>query len=142
MLEPWPSIYLGAALHVGLMSETEDLGDGGEVSSRDATLRAYVAWGPRIGPVRTYIGPGFRLDVSRGAGRDLERNDIGYRATGAAGIDAGAFWVTNDGWSFGVSAALDVSFDKPGGRFIISGQEVLAPEPLRGWLGMALGHAF
>jgi hypothetical protein len=142
MTEPWPSLYLGAALHVGLMSESEEPAGGGEVSSRDATLRAYLAWGPKLGPVHTYIGPGFRFGISRGSGRGLPQRDVGYRAMSGAGLDAGAIWVTSDGWSFGASAALDVSFPELSGRFYIDGQEVLEPKPLRGWIGMAVGYAF
>jgi hypothetical protein len=142
MTEPWPSIYIGTALHVGLGSDSEVLQGGGEVSSRDATLRVYVGWGPELGPVRTYIGPGFRFSLSRGSGRGLESLDVGYRASGAAGLDAGAIWVMADGWSFGVAAALDVSFAELGGRFYIDQEEVLAPKPLRGWVGMALGYDF
>jgi hypothetical protein len=142
MTEPWSTLYLGAALHIGLMSDSEDVAGGGEVSSRDATLRAYIAWGPRLGPVRTYIGPGFRFGISRGSGHDLPTRDVGYRASGAAGLDAGAIWVTNEGWSFGASAALDISFAELSGRFTIDGEEVLALDPLRGWVGMAVGHDF
>jgi hypothetical protein len=142
ILEPWPSIYLGTALHVGLKSDTEDLQGGGEVASRDVMLRAYAGWGAQLGPVRTYIGPGLRVGLSRGAGRALAQNRAGVRLISAFGLDAGAIWVTDDGWTFGASAALDISFSELSGRFMIEGQEVLALEPVRGWLGMVVGYAF
>lgn len=140
MLEPWPRVYLGTALHVGLRSETEGLSGEGEVSSRDASWRIHAGWGPQLGPVRTYVGPGFSLGVARGSGDGLPQRNSGYRATWAVGIDAGAQWVIAEGWSFGAAAALDVAMLS--GRFYIDGQEVLTPERVRGWLGMTVGHAF
>jgi hypothetical protein len=140
MLEPWPQVYLGTAVHVGLRSKTENLADDGEVSSRDASWRVNAGWGPRLGPVRTYVGPGVCLSVARGSGDGLPQHNSGYRATWALGVDAGAQWVTDDGWSFGAAATLDISVLS--GRFYIDGQEVLAQEPVRGWFGMSVGHAF
>jgi hypothetical protein len=140
MLELWPQVYLGTALHVGLRSKTENLSDSGEVSSRDASWRLNAGWGPRLGPVRTYVGPGVCLGIARGSGDGLPQRNSGYRATWTLGLDAGAQWVTDDGWSFGAAAALDISVLS--GRFYIDGQEVLAQEPVRGWFGMSLGHAF
>jgi hypothetical protein len=142
MLEPWSSIYVGTALHVGLLSESEDLAPGGRASSRDATLRAYGAWGARLGSVRTYVGPGVRFGVSRGTGLDLTRGKEGYRAMTGAGLDAGAIWVMDEGWSFAASVALDVWFPKLSGRFYVDEQEVLELETVRGWMGMALGYDF
>jgi hypothetical protein len=140
MLEPWPQVYLGTALHVGLRSETQGLAGNGEVSSRDASWRIHAGWGPRLGPVRTYVGPGVCLGIARGSGDGLPQRSSGYRATWAAGLDAGALWVTTEGWSFGAAAALDVAMLS--GRFYIDGEEVLAPERVRGWFGMSVGHAF
>jgi hypothetical protein len=142
LIEPWRSLYVGAALHVGLTSDSEDLAGGGKATSRDGMLRAYAAWGPQLGPVHTYIGPGLRIGFSRGAGRALAQNEVGVRLICALGLDAGAVWVTDDGWSFGASAALDVSFSELSGRFMIEGQEVLALAPVSGWLGVVMGHAF
>jgi hypothetical protein len=142
MIEPWSSIYVGTALQVGLLSEGENLAAGGRASSRDATWRGYAAWGAQFGPVRTYAGPGIRLGVSRGTGLDLTRSKVGYRAMTGAGLDAGAIWVTDEGWSFAVSAALDVWFPELSGRFYIDQQEVLELEMVRGWMGMAVGYDF
>jgi hypothetical protein len=140
MLEPWPQVYLGTALHVGLRSETEGLSGDGGVSSRDASWRIHAGWGPRLGPVRTYLGPGVCLGVARGSGDGLPQRSSGYRATWAAGLDAGAQWVTAEGWSFGASVALDISVLS--GRFQVDGDEVLVPDRVRGWFGMSVGHAF
>jgi hypothetical protein len=140
MLEPWPTVYVGTALHVGLRAQTEGLRGEGEVSSRDVSWRIHAGLGPQLGPVRTYVGPGVSLGISRGSGDGLPQRSSGYRATWAVGVEAGAQWVIDDGWSIGASAALDVSILS--GRFYIDGQEVLAPERLRGWLGMSVGHAF
>jgi hypothetical protein len=142
LFETWPDAYVGAALHVGLRSDTEELGAGGEVSSREATLRAYAGWGPELGSVRTYVGPGLCLDVARGKRTDLASSTAHYRAIWAAGLDAGAVWVTDEGWSFGTAAALDISFAKLGGRFYAEGREVLEPKTVRAWLGMSVGYAF
>lgn len=142
MFELWPRIHVGTALHVGLLADSEDLAGGGEVTSRDVTGRAYAAWGPRLGPLHTYVGPGFRLALARGSGNGLVQSDVGIRATWSAGLDAGAIWVMSDGWSLAASAALDISPAKSGGRFVVEGQEVLAPERLQVWLGVAVGHAF
>lgn len=140
LLEPWPTVYLGTALHVGLRAQREGLPGEGEVSSRDVSWRINAGWGPRLGPVRTYVGPDVSLGIARGSGSGLPQRSSGYRATWAVGIDAGAQWVLDDGWALGASAALDVSILS--GRFYIDGQEVLATERLRGWLGMSVGHAF
>jgi hypothetical protein len=142
LLEAWPQVYVGGALHVALLSETEDLAAGGEVSSREATLRAYVGWDPRLGSVRAYVGPGVCLDVARGERTDLANGTARYRAIWAAGLDAGALWVTDEGWSIGAAAALDVSFAELGGRFYADGREVLEPKTVRAWLGMSVGYAF
>jgi hypothetical protein len=139
MLELWPQVYLGTALHVGLRSKTENLSDNGEVSSRDASWRLNAGWGPRLGPARTYVGPAVCLGIARGSGDGLPQRNSGYRATWTLGLEAGAQWVTDDGWSFGAAAALDISVLS--GRFYVDGHEVLAPEPVRGWFGMSLGHA-
>ena len=48
--------------------------------------------------------------------------------------------MTNEGWSFGAAAALDITVLS--GRFDIDGEEVLAPDRVRGWFGMSVGHAF
>lgn len=140
MLEPWPQIYVGTALHVGLRSETEGLAEDGQVSSRDATWRIHAGWGPQLGPVRTYVGPGVCLGIARGSGDGLPQRSSGYRATWAAGLDAGAQWVTTEGWAFGAAAALDITVLS--GRFDIDREEVLAPDRVQGWLGMSVGHAF
>lgn len=140
MLEPWPRVYLGTALHVGLRTETEGLTGDGEVSSRDVSWRIHAGWGPQLGPVHTYVGPGVCLDIARGSSEGLAQRASGYRATWAAGLDAGAQWVTAEGWSFGAAAALDVSVLS--GRFQIDGEEVLVPNRVRTWLGMSVGHAF
>ena len=142
MFELWPRIHVGTALHVALLADSEDLAGGGEATSRDVTWRAYAAWGPRLGPLHTYVGPGFRLALARGSGTGLAQSDAGLRATWSAGLDAGAIWVMSDGWSLAASAALDISPAKSGGRFVVEGQEVLAPERLQTWLGVAVGHAF
>jgi hypothetical protein len=140
MLEPWPQIYVGTALHVGLRAETEGLSGDGEVSSRDASWRIHAGWGPQLGPVRTYVGPGASLVIARGTGDGLPQRGSGYRATWAAGLDAGAQWVTPEGWSFGAAAALDITVLS--GRFDIDGEEVLPPDPVRAWFGLSVGHAF
>jgi hypothetical protein len=143
MLELGPQIYVGTALHVGLLADSEDLAGGvGEVTSRDVTWRAYAAWGPQFGSLHTYIGPGFRFALARGSSSGLTGTDVGIRATWAAGLDAGAIWSMSDGWTLAASAALDFYVEKPGGRFVVEGREVLTPEPLQAWLGVAVGHAF
>jgi hypothetical protein len=141
LFEAWPRVYVGGALHVGLLSESEALPAGGEVSSRDATLRAHLGWGPQLGSVRTYVGPALCFGLER-ATSDLEESNVGVRALWAAGLEAGALWLTDEGWSFGATAALDVSIAKLGGRFYVQDQEVLEPPSVRAWLGMAVGHDF
>lgn len=140
MLELWPDWYAGTALHVALRAQTEGLTGGGKVSSQEASWRVDAGWGPRLGPVHTYFGPAICLGLALGSGDDLPQRESGLRATWAVGLDAGAVWVTDDGWSLGASAAVDVSVLS--GRFQIDGEEVLAPERLRAWLGMSVGHAF
>jgi hypothetical protein len=142
LLEAWPRVYVGGALHVGLLSESEALDGGGEVSSREATLRAYAGWGPALGKLRTHIGPGLCLDLARGERTDLASGTARYRAIWAAGLDAGAVWVTDGGWAYGAAAALDISFAELGGRFYAEGREVLEPKTVRAWLGVSVGHAF
>ena len=139
VLELWPDWYVGTALHIEVRSRAETLRGGGEASSRDASWRLNFGWGPSLGPVRTYIGPGVCLGIASGSGDGLPQQDSGLRALWATGLDAGALWVTEDGWSVGVAAALDISVLS--GRFYIDGREVLAPEPVRGWLGISMGHS-
>lgn len=140
VLEPWPQAYVGTSLHVALRSQTQALAGAGEVSSHDASWRVNAGWGPRLGPVRTYLGPAISLDVARGSGEGLERQKSGLRATWAAGVELGGLWVTSDDWSFGAAAALDVSVLS--GRFEVDEREVLALERVRGWFGISVGHAF
>jgi hypothetical protein len=59
-----------------------------------------------------------------------------------AGLDAGAIWVADDGWSFAASAALDVWFPELSGRFTVDQDEVLELERVRGWMAVALGYDF
>lgn len=142
MLELWPDIYVGTALHIGLTPERETLTDAGRVTSRDVTWRAYAGWGPRLGPVRTYIGPGFRFGLSRGSGQGLAQANSGIRALSAAGLDIGAVWVTDEHWSLSASGALDITLAGLSGGFYVDREEVLAPDPLSAWFGMAVGYAF
>jgi hypothetical protein len=142
LFQAWPHLYLGSALHVGLLSNDEDLAGGGTVSSREASVRGYLAWGTQLGRIRAYAGPGVSLGIERGASRQLANTQIGVRASWAAGLNAGALWLTVDGWSFGASAALEVAIAKLGGRFYIDEREVLEPNSVRAWLGMAVGHEF
>jgi hypothetical protein len=142
MFELWPNTYVGTALHVGLTSDSENLTDAGRVSSRDATWRAYAGWGPRIGPVRTYIGPGFCVGLSRGSGQGLAQANSGLRALSAAGLDLGAVWVTDERWSFSASGALDMVLTGLSGGFYVDTEEVLVPDPLSAWFGVAVGYDF
>lgn len=142
LFEPWPQLFVGSGVHVGLLPEREALIDGGEVTSRQLTWRGYVGWGPELGRVRLHVGPGIRLGIERGTGRELARGGSGYRALWAVGLDGGAWWVSDGGWSVAASLALDVALPELGGRFYIDGQEVLEPAALRGWLGLAVGRAF
>lgn len=139
LLELGPSWYAGTALHLGLTAQTEALSGGGEASSRHASWRLNLGYGPRLGPVRTFVGPGLCLGIDRGSGDRLPQSGSGFRATWAVGLDVGALWVTDEGWTFGVAAALDVTVLS--GRFDIDGQEVLTPEAVRGWFGLSMGHA-
>jgi hypothetical protein len=138
--ELWPRVYVGTALHLSLIADRETLPDGGEVASRDVVWRAYAAWGPTFGALRTYLGPGVRTSVAHGAGRGLAREAAGYRASWALGVDVGAIWSMDDAWTFHVSGALDVGLSKLGGRFYVAGNEVLEPAPLQGWLGVGAGY--
>ena len=135
-----PRLYLGTALHLSLIPDRETLRDGGEVTSRDAVWRAYAAWGPTFGPLRTYLGPGMRTSVARGAGSGLPRDAAGYRASWALGVDVGAIWSMHDAWTLHISAALDVTLSELGGRFYVAGSEVLEPATLQGWLGIGAGY--
>ena len=140
--EPWSHVYAGAALHVGLVSDTEELADGAEVTARGASLRAYLGWKLELDRVRAYVGPGLRFGVDRGRSEGLESTDVRYRATWGAGIDAGAFWLSPGGWCAGLSAALDVTPSSLGGEFYVAGREVLEPDTVSGWLGVLVGHVF
>jgi hypothetical protein len=142
MFELWPNTYVGTALHLGLTSDSQNLADAGRVSSRDAMWRVYAGWGPAIGPVRTYIGPGFCFGVSRGSGEGLAQANSGLRALSAVGLDLGAIWVTDDRWSFSASGALDLMLAGLSGGFYVDTEEVLAPDALSAWLGMAVGYDF
>jgi hypothetical protein len=142
LFELWPELYAGGAVHIGLSTRSEALDGGGEVSSRSAIGRIFAAWGKRLGPFRTYVGPALSLGLARGTGSGLDDAGVGYRATWAAGLDAGAVWVGSGGWSLGVSAALDAAFAELGGRFYVDDQEVLEPEPLQAWFGVAAGRDF
>jgi hypothetical protein len=142
MFELWPNTYVGTALHVGLTSDSQSLTDAGRVSSRDAMWRVYAGWGPRIGPVRTYIGPGLCVGVSRGSGEGLAEANSGLRALSAAGLDLGAVWVTDDRWSFSASGALDLMLAGLSGGFYVDREEVLVPDTLSAWFGMAVGYDF
>jgi hypothetical protein len=104
--------------------------------------RVYAGWGPRIGPVRTYIGPGFCVGLSRGSGEGLAEANSGLRALSAAGLDLGAVWVTDDRWSFSASGALDLMLAGLSGGFYVGTEEVLVPDALSAWFGMAVGYAF
>lgn len=142
MWELWPDIYLGTALHLGLTTTSQSLEGSGRVSSRDLMWRAYAGWGPRLGPVHTYIGPGIRFGLSRGSGQGLSQSNSGIRALSAAGLDFGAIWVTEDRWSFSASGALDLLLAGQSGKFFIELEEVLKPDPFSAWFGMAVGYAF
>ncbi len=142
LLELWPRTYAGVALLVGLLEDSQELPDGGDVRSREATVRGFLAWGPDLGPVRFYVGPGLSLDVARGAGSGLPESSAGYRATGGAGMDVGLLWGTQASWSVSVNAALDVSIAELGGRFVVEDTEVLPPDLVRGWFGIGIGYVF
>jgi hypothetical protein len=140
MFELARDVYAGTALHVSLVPERETLPNGGEVTSRDGVWRAYAAWGPTFGSLRTYLGPGLRASVSHGAARGLAQNASGYRASWAVGADVGVIWSMRDAWSLNVSGALDVTLSKLGGQFYIAGNEVLEPARVQGWLALGLGY--
>jgi hypothetical protein len=142
LFELWPDVYLGTALHIGLSSQTETLAGGGEVNGRGGALRLFGAWGQGLGPVLLYVGPGLSLGLTHGAGDGLDGDEAGYRATWAAGLDAGALWAIGSGWAVGAVAALDVNIPNLGGRFYVGGEEVLEPETLQGWFGVSAGHDF
>lgn len=137
-----PDIMVGAALHVALSSQTEPLEGGGEVSGRGGALRVFGAWGVELGGVLAYAGPGISARLTRGTGDGLGVDEAGYRATWAAGLDAGALWIAGSGWAFGAVAAVDVSIPELGGRFYVGPGEVLEPEALQVWFGVAAGHEF
>lgn len=144
LVELWPHLYAGTALHVALTAQSETLDGGGEVSGRSADWRLFGAWGGELGPVLLYAGPGFSFRLTRGEGEGLEDGQAGYRGTWAVGLDAGALWMPGDGWMIGAVADLDLSITNLGGRFDVQGQsdEVLKPETLQGWFGVAAGYGF
>jgi hypothetical protein len=142
LFELGPGIHLGTALHVALSSQTERLAGGGEVSGRGGAGRVFGAWGTELGPVLVYAGPGLSLRLTRGAGDGLDDDEAGLRVTWAAGLDAGVLWDAGGGWTLGAVGDLDVSIPKLGGRFYVGEEEVLEPETLQGWFGVAAGYGF
>jgi len=144
LVELWPHLYAGTALHVALTAQRETLDGGGEVSGRCAAFRLFGAWGGELGPVLLYAGPGFSFRLTRGEGEGLDDGQSGYRGTWAVGLDAGALWMPGGGWMLGAVADLDLSITNLGGRFDVQGQsdEVLKPETLQGWFGVAAGYGF
>jgi hypothetical protein len=138
--ELWPHSYAGTALHLSLIADRETLADGAEVTSRDAVWRAYAAWGPTFGALRTYLGPGMCASVAQGAGRGFTRDAAGLRLSWALGLNIGAIWSMQDAWTLHASGALDWTLSDWGGKFDVAGQEVLEPAPLRAWLGIGAGY--
>ena len=138
--ELWPRVYAGTALHLSLIADRETLPEGGAVTGRDAVWRAYAGWGPDLGTARSYLGPGLRLNLTRGAGRGLAREEAGVRVSWGLGLDAGVLWALRGAWLLHVSGALDWSRPSWGGRFYVAGNEVLESETLRVWLGIGVGY--
>lgn len=142
LLELWPRLYAGGALLLPLLEEKERLPEGGEVSARGLEARVHLGWGPRWGPLRTYLGPGVRLKVQRGKGDGLPRDEAGYRAVWAAGIEAGVLWQLSARATFTFAGTLDAPLTALGGEFNVDDTEVLKPEPLSAWLGIGVGFGF
>lgn len=142
LFELWPRLYAGVAVLLPVLAEEEQLREGGEVSARGLDARAHFGWGPRWGPLRTYVGPGVRLTVQQGEGEGFPRDEAGYRAVWAAGIEAGVLWQLSHRAAFTFAGTLDASLSPLGGEFNVEGTEVLKPEPVSGWLGMGVGLGF
>jgi hypothetical protein len=135
------NFYVGAAISTALTPREERLGRGGEVALRGATLHGHGGWGPTLGPVHTYLGPGFRLTLDRGSARDLPDVDTRYRAVWGAGAHAGLVGPVSEHLSLTISGAVDWTLRELGGRFAVDGVEVLRPSGVEAWVGVGLGHA-
>lgn len=131
---------VGAALHVDLTQDREAVG-AGEVKSRELVARAFAAWAPRLGPLDAYLGPGLRLSLARGTGDGLATSESGLRWRPSFGADAGLAWHPDERWALSAFTALDVMVPRMGGWFSVDGSEVLAPPPVRVWLGVGVGYS-
>ena len=140
LLGLWPHGLAGVALHVGLTQDHETVA-GGEAASRELVTRGFLAWAPRSGRLRPYVGPGLRLSVARGTGRGLPTSESGVVLRPSFGLDTGVVWRSTGRWALSASAALDVMVPRMGGWFSVENDEVLAPAPVRIWLGVGVGYA-
>jgi hypothetical protein len=140
LVSAWPEVLVGGAVHVDLGQDRESVG-AGEVSSREVVGRAFAAWAPRMGPLEAYVGPGLRLGLARGAGAGLSTSETGLRLRPSFGVDAGLAWRPREHWLLSAFTALDVMVPRMGGWFAVDGSEVLAPPPVRLWLGVGVGYS-
>lgn len=136
-----PDIYLGAALSAALVPEKEELERGGSVELSSFNLQGHAGWGPRLGALRTHVGPSFRLMLDRGSAQGLPEVDTRYRVVPAAGLHAGAIGNLSGRTFWTASFALDWSIRALSGRFVIEEREVLRPRRMQAWAGIGVGYA-
>lgn len=160
-LAEWqPQLYFGVALSLGLTRTRQPLGESGalggvggaapealagaqgaEVVSRSLTLDAYGGWGPKLGPVWLYIGPGARVTLDAGSARGLPQSNVGERAVFGAGVHAGVVWSLAPSFVVNLSGVFDRSLSPLSGRFEVDGVEVLEPPTHRAAVGLGVGYA-
>jgi hypothetical protein len=133
--------YWGVALSSAFLPDEQRLARGGRVELRGVSAQALAGVGPKIGPVRTFVGPSLRVTLDRGSARDLPEVDTRYRSVCGAGVQAGAIGPVSGRLYWTLTGSADWTLRAMSGEFVVDGREVLAPSPVQVWTAFGIGYS-